>query len=171
MTSSSASSGQREEEICFAEFRAVSAFLFRKCVFPGNCALRISIGQNIVKGPPISAQIGQKQSLQVQRTFSRASRLEARLQWNTLTQLNPFRSTLKCTECGYESVTFEPTWLMSLPIPTLRSRMTSEGQGQQPRSRYSSANVQETGLHDCLDLFVKGEQTSRVNISLPVSFV
>jgi hypothetical protein len=81
--------------------------------------------------------------------------------------LPPFihaRSTLKCCDCAHESVTFEPFWAISVPIPTAtkstattgsyaRSRLASSGEEN------ASANIK---LKDCLDLFVKGRQTITV---------
>jgi len=46
------------------------------------------------------------------------------------------RSTLKCRECGYESVTFEPFWDISLPIPSKSG---------------------EVSLLDCFDTFTSEE--------------
>ena len=48
--------------------------------------------------------------------------------------LGQFRSTLKCSECDHESVTFEPFWLVSLPL---------------------SKDCED--LHQCMELFVKAE--------------
>lgn len=53
--------------------------------------------------------------------------------------LGQFRSTLKCCECHHESVTFEPFWVISVPIP-------KEGE--------SASSVT---LNDCLNEFVKVE--------------
>ena len=78
--------------------------------------------------------------------------------------LGQFRSTLKCDDCGHESVTFEPFWAVSVPIPPGGGK--SSGSGSYARSRFrsgSDANGDEpTGikLKDCLDLFVKGKCTS-----------
>ena len=47
--------------------------------------------------------------------------------------LGQFRSTLKCSECDHESVTFEPFWLVSLPL-----------------------SKECVDLHQCMELFVKG---------------
>lgn len=47
------------------------------------------------------------------------------------------KSTLQCTVCGHCSVTFDPFWDLSLPIPSS-----------------AKGNVK---LHHCLDLFVKEE--------------
>ena len=48
--------------------------------------------------------------------------------------LGQFRSTLKCTECEHESVTFEPFWLVSVPLAK-----------------------DSVDLHQCMELFVKAE--------------
>ena len=48
--------------------------------------------------------------------------------------LGQFRSTLKCSECDHESVTFEPFWLVSLPL-----------------------SKDCVDLHQCMELFVKAE--------------
>ena len=48
--------------------------------------------------------------------------------------LGQFRSTLKCSECDHESVTFEPFWLVSLPL-----------------------SKECVDLHQCMELFVKAE--------------
>ncbi|TRY64028.1 hypothetical protein TCAL_05760 [Tigriopus californicus] len=58
--------------------------------------------------------------------------------------MGQFRSTLKCTVCSHESVTFEPFWLISVPIP-------SKGR---PRGSNSEGTVK---LQDCLDLYVAEE--------------
>lgn len=58
--------------------------------------------------------------------------------------LGQFRSTLKCTVCSNESVTFEPFWVISLPIPP--SAAKNKGYGAENTVR----------LEDCMDLFVKG---------------
>uniref|UniRef100_A0A0K2UC78 ubiquitinyl hydrolase 1 n=1 Tax=Lepeophtheirus salmonis TaxID=72036 RepID=A0A0K2UC78_LEPSM len=50
--------------------------------------------------------------------------------------MGQFRSTLKCLKCNNESVTFEPFWVVSLPIPP---------KSVQPK------------LEDCLRLFTKGK--------------
>merc|ERR1712071_381571 len=47
------------------------------------------------------------------------------------------KSTLQCTVCGHCSVTFDPFWDLSLPLPS---------------NRNSSVK-----LHHCLDLFAKEE--------------
>ena len=60
--------------------------------------------------------------------------------------LGQFRSTLKCTVCDHESVTFEPFWVVSLPIPTLAGSGLRSTRGEE----------QQVKLQDCLDLFVKG---------------
>lgn len=62
--------------------------------------------------------------------------------------LGQFRSTLKCTVCDHESVTFEPFWVVSLPIPPAATASRSiRGFGDDT-----------VKLQDCLDLFVKGER-------------
>ena len=48
--------------------------------------------------------------------------------------LGQFRSTLRCTHCGHESVTFEPFWVVSVPL----SKDTID-------------------LQECLELFVREE--------------
>ena len=48
--------------------------------------------------------------------------------------LGQFRSTLKCTECQHESVTFEPFWVVSVPL-----------------------SKDSVDLQSCLELFVKSE--------------
>jgi ubiquitin carboxyl-terminal hydrolase 2/21 len=50
------------------------------------------------------------------------------------------KSTLQCTVCGHCSVTFDPFWDLSLPIPTSANKSTS--------------NLR---LQHCLDLFAKEE--------------
>lgn len=52
--------------------------------------------------------------------------------------LGQFRSTLKCMTCYHESVTFEPFWVVSVPIPI----------GKMDRDKT---------IMDCLDLFVRDE--------------
>jgi ubiquitin carboxyl-terminal hydrolase 2 len=47
------------------------------------------------------------------------------------------KSVLTCTHCDYKSVTFDPFWDLSLPIPS---------------SSFSTVN-----LHDCLKLFMSEE--------------
>ena len=42
---------------------------------------------------------------------------EFMLAWNFIFLLTSYRSTLKCTHCGHESVTFEPFWTVSVPVP------------------------------------------------------
>ena len=37
--------------------------------------------------------------------------------------LGQFRSTLRCSECQHESVTFEPYWVVSLPLSKVRIEM------------------------------------------------
>eukprot|EP00095_Tigriopus_kingsejongensis_P003504 maker-scaffold373_size192110-snap-gene-0.35 protein:Tk03504 transcript:maker-scaffold373_size192110-snap-gene-0.35-mRNA-1 annotation:"ubiquitin carboxyl-terminal hydrolase 17-like isoform x2" len=58
--------------------------------------------------------------------------------------MGQFRSTLKCTVCSHESVTFEPFWLISVPIPSKGRSRTSNSEGT-------------VKLQDCLDLFVAEE--------------
>ena len=48
--------------------------------------------------------------------------------------LGQFRSTLRCTECQHESVTFEPFWVVSVPLAK-----------------------DTVDLLECLELFVKAE--------------
>ena len=48
--------------------------------------------------------------------------------------LGQFRSTLRCTECQHESVTFEPFWIVSVPLAK------------------DTIDIQE-----CMELFVKAE--------------
>ena len=50
--------------------------------------------------------------------------------------LGQFRSTLKCSTCSNESVTFEPFWVISVPIPSKKESPT---------------------IRDCLEDFVKVE--------------
>ena len=45
-------------------------------------------------------------------------------------------STLKCTECGYESIVYDPFWDLSLPLPT---------------------GTKECSLTRCFELFMKEE--------------
>ncbi len=53
--------------------------------------------------------------------------------------LGQFRSTLKCSVCDRESVTFEPFLFVSVPIP----KSTDRGA--------------EIDIKDCLDKYVQGE--------------
>lgn len=71
--------------------------------------------------------------------------------------MGQFRSTLKCTVCSHESVTFEPFWLISVPIP-------SKG-----RSR-GSAPEGTIKLQDCLDLYVAGMQNALTTITQIIGF-
>ncbi|KAK3699453.1 hypothetical protein QZH41_018604 [Actinostola sp. cb2023] len=57
------------------------------------------------------------------------------------------KSTLKCTECGYKSATFDPFWDLSLPIPRKSSSSYS--------SHYDSRSA--VTIQDCMDLFTKEE--------------
>ena len=40
-----------------------------------------------------------------------------RKSFTSVLSISPRRSTLKCDDCGHESVTFEPFWAISVPIP------------------------------------------------------
>ncbi|XP_031569756.1 ubiquitin carboxyl-terminal hydrolase 2-like isoform X2 [Actinia tenebrosa] len=55
------------------------------------------------------------------------------------------KSTLKCTECGHKSVTFDPFWDLSLPIPRKSS------------SSYSSYESKSISIQNCMELFAKEE--------------
>lgn len=53
------------------------------------------------------------------------------------------KSTLKCTTCGYASVTFDPFWDLSLPLPKSPLGSSSGGGGN--------------SIHACMSLFTKEE--------------
>jgi len=52
------------------------------------------------------------------------------------------KSTLTCTECGYRSLTFDPFWDLSLPIPTRTQSLLMSG---------------KVSLHDCFKRFTQEE--------------
>lgn len=59
------------------------------------------------------------------------------------------KSMLKCCSCGYTSVTFDPFWDLSLPIP----RKTSSWSGR----RSSGADDSDISIGDCIQIFTKEE--------------
>ncbi|XP_048588927.1 ubiquitin carboxyl-terminal hydrolase 2 isoform X2 [Nematostella vectensis] len=58
------------------------------------------------------------------------------------------KSTLICLECGFKSVTFDPFWDLSLPIP----RKSGSGYSS---SRYTGGG--DVDIRDCMELFTKEE--------------
>ena len=67
--------------------------------------------------------------------------------------LGQLRSTLRCEDCSNESVTFEPFWFLSIPIPSLKTRT-------------ADSDNKNITLQDCLDLFVKGNTKANKHVSV-----
>ena len=65
------------------------------------------------------------------------------------------RSTLKCTTCHHESITFDPFWDLSVPIPG--SGKSKAGSGASRYSRSTSTGPASCSIYDCLSEFTKEE--------------
>uniref|UniRef100_A0ABM0M5K7 ubiquitinyl hydrolase 1 n=1 Tax=Saccoglossus kowalevskii TaxID=10224 RepID=A0ABM0M5K7_SACKO len=85
---------------------------------------------------------------------------KAREAWNRYTSrensrivdifVGQLKSTLQCTVCRHCSVTFDPFWDLSLPIPKASKNSTYN-------YSYSSSYDDEISLKDCFKLFTKDE--------------
>ncbi|KAJ7378237.1 Ubiquitin carboxyl-terminal hydrolase 2 [Desmophyllum pertusum] len=65
------------------------------------------------------------------------------------------KSMLKCCNCGYTSVTFDPFWDLSLPIPRKFSSSSSSSSWSGRRS--SGADDSDTNIRDCILSFTREE--------------
>jgi len=66
------------------------------------------------------------------------------------------KSMLKCCDCGHTSVTFDPFWDLSLPIPR-KYRSSSSSSSSWSGTRSSMADDGDINLRECIQSFTKEE--------------
>ena len=71
------------------------------------------------------------------------------------------KSTLECSYCQYQSITFDMFWDLSIPLPrvsTFLQRFSSEEIRFLPFDMFIEQNKSSTTVQECLQLFMSKEE-------------